>query len=154
VKEYWEPRQAFLDDLGKDIMKWQEEGHLIILGIDLNEDTWESPAIVIINDWGLTNAMKIHHPELPKVATCNKNTRNKPIDGIWRSPSIEILQAGMTGLGSLNIDNTDHRMLWVDFDADSVFGYCNPKLATIEQYGIPMQDPRVGHQYNKNLQKH
>jgi hypothetical protein len=153
IKEYWEPRQAFLDDLGAEIRKWKADGNLIILGLNLNDDTWDSPAADTINDWAILNALKHHHPTLPNVATCNKNTRNKPVDGIWCSPSIEILQAGMTGFGSPHIGHTNHRMLWVDFDADLVFGYRTPPLAPIAQLGITLHDPRLGHRYNKRLKK-
>jgi hypothetical protein len=99
------------------------------------------------------NTLQHYHPDLPKVATCNKNSGNKPVDGIWCSPSIEILQAGMSDFGSPDIIHTDHRMLWVDFDAASVFGYHNPKLAPIEHLGIPMNDPQIGHRYNQRLKR-
>jgi hypothetical protein len=32
------PTQAFLEDLGEQITKWKEEGNLIILGLDLNDN--------------------------------------------------------------------------------------------------------------------
>ena len=59
----------------------------------------------------------------------------------------------MSGFGSLDVGNTDHRMLWVDFDAASLFGYRTPPLAPIEQQGISLHDPRLSHRYNKRLAK-
>jgi hypothetical protein len=58
--------------------------------------------------WGLSNMHKTSHPNLPTVATCNKNRRNIPIEGIWCSPSIDIVSAGMTGFGALDVGKTDH----------------------------------------------
>ncbi len=58
VGEYWEPRLAFLDDLEKEIVQWRNEGNLIILGIDLNDNTWTSPAAQRIEQWGLNKRSK------------------------------------------------------------------------------------------------
>jgi hypothetical protein len=120
--------------------------------MDLNDNTWTSAEALRIENWGLKNALKQHHPNLPTVATCNKNQSNKPVDGIWCSHSLEILNAGMTGFGSPNI-GTDHRMLWVDFEIESVFGYLPPPNAAIQQVGIPLNDPAHGIQYNRGLHK-
>ena len=127
-----EPRQGFLDDLKQQIELWRDQGNIIILGLDLNANTWNSDDARQIESWGLINALKERHPNLPTVATCNKNTRNTPIDGIWCSPGIQILQAGMTGFGSPDLGSMDHRLLWVDFSIHSIFGYRPPPLAPID----------------------
>jgi exonuclease III len=64
-EEYWDPRLAFLDDLEEEIKRWQAEGNLIILGVDLNDNTWTSPEAQRIEQWGLKNALKHQHPTLP-----------------------------------------------------------------------------------------
>jgi hypothetical protein len=129
------PRQAFLEDLRTQIIQWIVKGNIIILGLDLNDKTWNSAAAKTIEAWGLSNVHKTAHPSLLPVATCNKNWRNIPIDGIWCSPSIDIVSASMTGFGSLDVGKTDHRMLWADFyQQDDLFGY---------------QPPPPSHQYNK-----
>jgi hypothetical protein len=153
IGEYWEPRLAFLDDLEKEIIRWKDEGNLIILGADLNDDTWTSPEAQRIEQWGLKNALKQQHPTLPPVATCNKNRSNKPIDGIWCSHSLDILAAGMLGFGSPNFGYTDHRMLWIDIDIESVFGYRPPPAAPIQQVGIPLRDPSHSHRFNRAFHK-
>jgi hypothetical protein len=103
------PRQAFLEDLAAQITKWKAEGNLIILRIDLNNNAWTSEAAQIIESWGLINVHTTHHPELPAVATCNKNRSNVPIDGMWCSPAIEITSAGMSGF-RYDLGKTDHIM--------------------------------------------
>jgi hypothetical protein len=136
-----EPRMAFLDDLEAQITQWQEAGDIItILGAYLNNNTWDSNEAKHIEHWGLVNAHKMRHPDRPKVATCNKNTRNIPIDGIWCSPGIEIEQAGMTSFKPTYMD-TDHIMLWADFAINSLFGYRPPPLAPILHIGVPLNDP-------------
>jgi hypothetical protein len=79
--------------------------------------------------------------------------RNKPIDGIWSSPGINILQAGMTGFGSPDMGSMDHRLPWVDFSVNSIFGYRPPQLAPIEQVGVPMRNPEIGQRLNVKLRK-
>jgi hypothetical protein len=90
----------------------------------------------------------MRHPDRTKVATCNKNTRNIPIDGIWCSPGIEIEQAGMTSFEPTHID-TDHRMLWADFATNSLFGYRPPPLAPIIHAGVPLNDPEPVRIFNQ-----
>jgi hypothetical protein len=153
IKSSKEPRQGFLDDLKNAITTWRQQGELIILGLDLNDNTWDSDEANQIESWGLINALKDRHPDLAPVATCNKNNRNKPIDGIWCSPGIDILQAGMTGFGSPNMGSMDHRLLWIDLSVNSIFGYRPPPLAPISQVGIPMRNPAIGLKFNVKLRK-
>jgi hypothetical protein len=88
---------------------------------------------------GLSNVHKTAHPSLLPVATCNQNRRNIPIDGIWCSPSIDVVSAGMTGFGSLDVGKIDHRILWADFYDNDLFGYRPPPLAPIvQQAGISL----------------
>ena len=61
-----------------------------MLGLDLNENSWSSTAASEIETWGVKNALKQKHPDLMPTATCNKNTNEIPIDGIWTSPGLDI----------------------------------------------------------------
>jgi hypothetical protein len=135
------PRQAFIEDLGEQITKWKEDGNLIILGLDLNDNAWTSEAAQMIELWGLLNIHTTQHPNLPAVAACNKNRSNIPIDGMWCSLAIEKISAGMTSFVSPDLGKTDHQLLWADFTVDSLFGYIPPPLAPIQQTGIPLHDP-------------
>jgi hypothetical protein len=44
----------------------------------------------------------------------------------------------MHGFGSLDMGYTGHRMLWIDIDTDSLFGYQPPPLTPIQQIGSPL----------------
>jgi hypothetical protein len=48
---------------------------------------------------------------------------------------------------------TDHRMLWVDFTLESLFGYRPPPLAPIVQTGVALNDPEQIHLLNARFQK-
>jgi hypothetical protein len=65
------------------IHTWIAEGDQIILGLDINEDIHSQHMQDWISSWGLIDAFKQLHPDLPRVATCNKNSNNIPIDGVW-----------------------------------------------------------------------
>jgi hypothetical protein len=121
--------------------------------MDLNSNTWDSNEAPLIKAWGLTNSLKTQQPTLAPVATCDKNRKNKPIDGIWCSPSLDISRAGMHSFGSPDMGYTDHRMLWIDIDMDSLFRYQPPPLAPIQLIGIPIQDPAIANRYNNALRK-
>jgi hypothetical protein len=146
-------RQTFIEDLGEQITKWKEDSNLIILGLDLNDNAWTSEATQTIEFWGLINVHTTHHPDLPTVATCNKNQSNVPIDRMWCSPAIEIMSGGMTGFGSPDLGKTDHGLLWTDFAVNSLFGYRPPPVASIQQTGIPLHDPAFAQQLNAKLRK-
>jgi hypothetical protein len=152
-KEAKEPRQAILDDLEPLVTQWQDTGELLIIGLDLNDNSWDSDEARQIESWELVNTLKERHPDLPQVATCDKNTQNKPTNGIWCSPGLEILQAGMTSFGSPDVESADHRMLWIDISVNTIFGYRPSILAPIQQAGIPMQNPEIGNKFNAALQK-
>ena len=94
--------------------------------MDLNDDTWDSNAAKVVESWGLINTLKQEHPTLPKVASCNKNTRSIPIDAIWISPGIDCNACGMLGFGQIDQGNTDHRIIWMDIEEQSIFGFKLP----------------------------
>jgi hypothetical protein len=50
---YREPRNAFLDNLGQAIKTWQSDGNLIILGLDLNEDTGTAQPLLLFKNGAL-----------------------------------------------------------------------------------------------------
>ena len=147
-KGYRNPRKAFYEDLNVWITQWKDEGDSIILGLDANEDIHTGDTMEWITSWGLYDAMRNAHPEKDRVATCNKNWSNVPIDGIWYSPGISIQTAGMTGFGELYPDS-DHRILWVDITKESLFGFLTPTPDKRPTDSLPIQNPTAMRKYNK-----
>jgi hypothetical protein len=97
---------------------------------NLNNNAWTSEAAKMIESWGLLNIHTTQHPDLPAVATCNKNRSNVPIGGMWCSPAIEIISAGMTGFRSPDLGKTEHRVSWADFTVDSTCTYSTNRNTT------------------------
>ena len=93
------------------------------------------------------------HPQLPTEATCNKNTQDTPVDGIWASPSLNCIAAGYYGFGELIIGKTDHRMIWADFSYESALGFTPPEPCYIAPQRLMLTDPRVVKKYNTILRQ-
>jgi hypothetical protein len=148
-----EPRQAFLEDLGLHIKNWISDDEQIVLGLDLNEDTWDSTTSDAILGWGLQNSLQELHPTNPKPATCNKNGSNTPIDAIWTSPGIDCTAGGMLGFGQLDQGKIDHRLLWLEISEPSIFGYSPSPPAKRSNNSIPLHDPLIRKRVNSIIRQ-
>ena len=62
---------------------------------------------------------------------------NKPIDGIWVSPGVDVEAAGMSGFEEHHVGKSDHRMLWIEVSEDSVFGFQPEPPKKKNQTSIP-----------------
>lgn len=144
---YREPRLAFFEDLDQQVHKWVAAGDQIVIGMDANEDLNDAPQ-EWTSKWGLVNIMQSTHPQLPRVATCMSNKKDVPIDGIWTSPGLTVRSAGMTGFGELYAES-DHRLLWVDIDVHSLFGFPTPLPDKRPVDSLPLRDPVAMKKYNK-----
>jgi hypothetical protein len=106
-----------------------------------------------MDKWGLKDVHECAHPSLNPVATQNTNQNNIPVDGLWCSPGLPITAAGMTGFGDLNIDNVDHRMLWVDIPHEFLFGFNPPSLLQVTPNRLNLRNPNVIARYNRIQKK-
>jgi hypothetical protein len=148
-KDGRDPRQAFFEDLDHDMLVWLASGDLIALGLDANEHVRRDTTVKFINKWGLVDVHADQHSHLPPVATQDTNQNSIPVDKLWCSPGLPITAASMTGFGEIQINNADHRMLWVDLPNDFLFGFCPPPLPTITPNRLNLRNPKVIARYNK-----
>jgi hypothetical protein len=153
IKDDRNPRRAFVQDLKKDLEAWQTEGNLIIIGLDANDNIRTGDVNAMLRSKGLLDVHAVRHPHLPPTATCNKNTQEIPVDGIWASPSLDCTSAGYYGFGELIIGKTDHRMIWADFSYESALGFEPPPIPYKAPQRLTLTDPRVIKKYNKILRK-
>lgn len=135
------PRQAFLDDLGDQIRSWMDNGEQIVIGLDINEDARSD----VITAWAqahtLLNAHTTLFPTTQAVATCNKSATERPIDGIWVSPGLDLVDCGMSGFGEFPMESADHRLLWIDVDIESLFGFLPSAADKRPTNFLPLNDP-------------
>ena len=90
----------------------------------------------------LQEAILSAHEDATPPATYSRNSRDIPIDGVWISPTIQILQAGYTPFGSW-----DHRGAWIDVSNASVFGSHPPPQITISARRLQLNAPSTVHRY-------
>ena len=145
-----EPRQALLDDLREAIISWQEEGDIIVLGMDANEDTRSRHLCQYFSELNMKNAILDMHKDLSPPATHARNKQREPIDGIWVSKSIDPIASGFLALGTAC--PSDHMALWVDFrKADLLGEKTSPIVFKINK--LKADDPRLVNKYNSQSKK-
>jgi hypothetical protein len=132
---------------------WITEGNRILIGLDANDNVRTGDVTIMIRQHGLVELHSAQHPHLPPEATCNKNTQNIPVDGIWGSPSLDCLAAGYYGFGEVIIGKTDHRMIFADISYESALIFEPPTPKYIAPQRLTLTDPRVVKKYNKILRQ-
>jgi hypothetical protein len=110
-------------DLQKALIAWSNEGNLLLVGLDVNENVRSGDVNAMLRSLGLVDVHHTKHPHLPPNSTCDKNHQSVPVDGIWASPSLDCVAAGYLGFGELVMGKTDHCLLWADFLYASIFGF-------------------------------
>ena len=117
--QYRNPILAFDEDLEKEIKTAQTEGAAIIILIDTNEDVRAGSFSSTIQKQSIRETItKIHGAAGPE--TYLHNTKNKPIDGIFTSPSIAIETCGYWGYKQSF--GQDHRVIWTQMKAGAILG--------------------------------
>ena len=143
------PRQAFYDDLFDEITKWKTLGDHIIIGLDANEDVHTGMTHETFRSLGMTEIiLKLHgHRSLP--ATCDKNHKREPIDGIFATSGIRLVAGGYSPFNSGCA--SDHRYLWVDISYVDAFGFAAPPHVSPSPRRLLTKDPLMVHRYNQRV---
>ena len=138
TKDEREPRQAFLEDLGKAIDKWREDGDQIILMADMNTNTIGKE----MKQWRESHQLKdVFITEFPNKkipATYHKGTH--PIDTIMVSHSVNATRAGFMAFGELP---SDHRGIWMDVTYQTAFGHNMQKIIKPQARRLKSDNPIV-----------
>ena len=103
-----------------------ENGERLIIGLDANNNVRTGEVNAMMRSKGLIEIHASQHPDLPPESTCDKNSQDIPIDGIWCSPSLECTAAGYLAFGEVAVGKTDHRLIWADFTYESALGHQPP----------------------------
>jgi hypothetical protein len=165
------PSRQFILDLQAWICHLQEEGHLIILNLDNNEDFYLAEGSVHhlyynancltsckSHDWslrslaitcGLIDVLSIHHSERPFPPTYNRGT--KRINYMFISASLQdaVVCSGILPFNAFF--SGDHRPLFLDFEAVVLLGGSTPPLAPPCQRRLQLADPRQVNRYREVL---
>ena len=145
------PREAFIIDFEQQVGKWQEEGDLMAVCLDANEDVREGPVSDMFYRLGLQEAILTRHYNYSPPATYNRNTQRVPIDGIFISPELQVIGAGYGAFD--NEVNTGHRLLWVDIEVRSMFGQPLPYIYYKQAKRFTSKEPKLRRRYNRYYNK-
>lgn len=141
------PVKAFWEDLWIELGRWTEEGDIIIVGGDFNEDIYKPELIQKFKNLGMVNGLHRMHPSLFPINTHKEGSRT--IDGIFISESVEIFKCGY-----LNFDEgipSDHRPVWADIKIKELFDRKYPSNPISNPRRLTLQDPRVVRKYTQDL---
>ena len=143
-----DPLRAFAEDLRDELSDWNDDGDMLILGIDLNGDVRDEMNKEFFHRLGMREVlMERHGDDAPETYADG----SKPIDGIFASYSLDITAGGYLAFG--DISETDHRGLWIDIPMHSIFG----SWATISRAParrIISGRLKVEKKYSSRLEKH
>jgi hypothetical protein len=140
------PRQAFLEDLSKDIGQWIQAGEQVIVMLDANSDVRDGDVNQMFFDAGMREVLLEINSDLPVTSTFARNLNNIPIDGIFATPTITLQAGGYFGFGEG--PGLDNRCLWLDVSFQSAFGYPPPPMGQFKTRRLTCNDPRVRERYN------
>ena len=112
-------RTQFLIDLKKYIQGRQEQGDLIIIGMDLNDPVQRHDHTKFFEELHMKEAILTIHSGSSPLVTNIRNRPNYPIDGIWCNLGLTTLRGGYPKFKE-DIPS-DHRVLWVKFQLTELF---------------------------------
>ena len=72
---------------------------------------------------GIQEAGVSNHKDKSVPATCAHNTQRKPIDSIWTSPGLDVLQCGFLPFHDYYGFDSDHRLIWVEIYNQTLYGH-------------------------------
>jgi hypothetical protein len=108
------PREAFWEDLIKEITPWTETTDTIVLGMDMNDDVRDADNVKHLK------ALKLTEVIMHKHGHAGPNTHefgSTPINRLFVSDGLLDSQCGYLPYV------LDHRLLWIDLDLETTFGY-------------------------------
>jgi len=103
-------------DLKKEIEKWQQEGDILIIGGDWNEEVSSSSWCAFWHDVGLVSLAGLIQRQ--PIATYSHG--QKQLDMVYVSPILHQVPSGYINFSNFVL-GTDHYVLWLDVPATSLY---------------------------------
>jgi hypothetical protein len=142
-----DPRAAILDDLTTAIQEWRKDGEHIVLMMDANEDVRGTTMTQFLATLQMREVILERNGE--DVAPRTHIRGQKPIDGIFVTDSIDIINGGYASFDQgVQARRADHRCLWIDIHVVDVFGHRMPGPVKFQARRVNGQDPRTINAFN------
>ena len=132
------PRDAFVDDLCKEVAEWLELGDQLVIGIDANEDVRSGVLTTKLERLGLVeNVTAKHGCQGPPTY----DRGSVPIDGMFVSRTLRGCRCGYDEF------IWDHRLVWIEIPLTIAFGHNLPPIVKAKARRLKCEDPRVVQRY-------
>jgi len=144
------PRDKFYEDLISLLQGWRENGDRIILCLDANENIYTKrigKALTDVDGLAMREVVG-DFTGIPLGATYFRGS--KPIDGVWATRDIEVVNACVMPVG---YGVGDHRCFVVDFTLASVAGTSPVRVKKMTARRLNTKIPGVEDRYNALLEK-
>lgn len=147
------PPEAMLEDLCKDLQLWREAGDQLVVMLDANESVTSSHICKTFQALGLVEAITTAHSAHGTVPIYQRGQH--PIDGIFLSPTLSIVQGGYFPSWAAP---SDHRPIWIRLKMDQALGYNMDSLISPSARLLKLQDPTCANRflayYENYIQRH
>ena len=147
------PRQMMLDDLAVFVKEEKKIGNQVMLIIDANESLRQGKNLhEFVEEVGMMDCHAQLHPDLDDPIACITGTRK--IDYMFVTDGL--MQYAMCG-GHLCFNHgaiTDHRISYVDFDAEALFGGVDNAIPTFRTRVLTSKYLKKVMKYREHLWEH
>ena len=113
----------FIRDLCKFLGNLRDEGNNEVLGMDVNNNVRDGKVKTALMEIGMYKAVVSNHGSESVPATCATNKQRKPIDSIWTSPGLTVLQCGFLPFHNVYGFQFNHRLIWADICNKDMLGH-------------------------------
>ena len=146
------PREAFWEDLCKEVAVWYAAGNQIIIGGDFNQDT---ATIDQLQKFNMRDALRQRHDgstseNRPTPATYNRGSTT--LDAIFVTPSLVCTHCGYLEYGQFT--PSDHRAPWIDITYQVAYGNKIPEIVRAHARRLKCDDPRIVNKFNGDYAKY
>jgi hypothetical protein len=143
------PRINIMNELGKQLAQWLEEGHQILVAGDFNEDVRSTHITQFFGNYSMKELIiKKHGISAPNTFINGTN----PIDGIFGTITLR-----PTIFGYSNFSwgmYSDHRVFWVDLDMSTVLGTKDTPLWKPQARRLKCENPSIVQRFNTSRLAH
>ncbi len=144
------PRIRFQQDLISQLQQWRNAGDRLIVCLDANSDIYRKElGRSLVNQEGL-NMSEVVGDFTGRQIGPTFFRGQKPIDGVWATKDIQIVNACIMPAG---FGVGDHRMFVIDVRTQSVIGSSPPKVVRVAARRLNTSIPRAAEKYVQELER-
>jgi hypothetical protein len=96
-----------------------------VVGIDANDGLRSGSVNTMFQQIGMHNAVQTKYKDWDTAATCDTSQPGRPIDGIYTTLGLDIIQGGYCPFHAG--PSSQHRALWIDIPFSQAFGHIPPE---------------------------